>query len=101
MVIYARIAAVLSILAFSVNAACQSVVIDASFYWRAAGIHAGLDDTWMQALSQFGWRVCFLKMKGLSSVRHRVRMERKFLIQGENGMAEIGIFVGTITEIRC
>ncbi len=76
MVIYARIAAVLNILAFSGYAACQSVVIDASFYWRAADYYAGLDDTWMQALSQFGWRGLFLKMKGLSSVRHRVRMER-------------------------
>lgn len=39
-------------------------------------IHAGLDDTWMQALSQFGWRGLLPEMKGLSSVRHRVRMER-------------------------
>ncbi len=101
MVIYARIAAVLNILASAVNVACQSVVIDASFYWRPLTIHAGLDDTWMQALSQFGGAVCFLKMKGLSSVRHRVRRRDKFLIQGENGMAEIGIFVAPCTEIRC
>lgn len=46
------------------------------FTGEPLAIHAGLDDTWMQALSQFGWRGLLLKMKGLSSVRHRVRMER-------------------------
>lgn len=47
------------------------------FTGEPLAIHAGLDDTWMQALSQFGWRGLLPeKMKGLSSVRHRVRMER-------------------------
>ncbi len=101
MAIYARIAAVLSFWPPAVNATCQSVVIDASFYGEPLTIHAGLDDTWMQALSHLAGAVCFLKMKGLSSVRHRSGWRDKFLIQGENGMAEIGILSAPCTEIRC
>ncbi len=52
------------------------VVIDASFYWRAADYSRGPGHTWMQALSQFGWRGLLPENEGLSSVRHRVRMER-------------------------
>ncbi len=57
------------------------VVIDASFYWRAADYSRRLDSTWMQALSQFGWRGLLPEMKGLSSVRHQVRWRDKFLIR--------------------
>ncbi len=46
-------------------------------------IRAGLDDVWMQALSQFGWLGQLPKMKGLSLYRATFRMKSKRIQYGK------------------
>ncbi len=57
MAIYARIAAVLTFGLQRLMLHASQLSLTHPFTGEPLTIHAGLDDTWMQALSQFGWRV--------------------------------------------